>query len=458
MVRATRRGWEEFPPPFLLSEDALCPCAGSGRLGPRGLGDGRSWRAKMTDSSLENLAVSVFGPMRSLMRRSEKGTGSRSGQGPHAVVDGGKPRVREQRPLARPHWRRGRPFFAVVFAIAASGCGQKTTTRMVDDPSGQAIEYGAPHDTTYVADWGASGQHIRISVFENSRCDVIPVTVMQRYQETLHGDEVVQRAPVTKKQVAGDPQGDVPCNQTYARNVEVLLEMDGNRVSLGKTNAEGRVKGNLARLIKTGGYETTPEQAQILLRPNRARPIFNAGVIELKELDRYEERVTSLLAQLEKILAKGETGASPEEITRSYEIYSQLQDIAPGDPRVQAVSARFWELFYGRKQEEARERLGRNLDELGEAQDLLKTMGDAAIPIYVQAAVSSGVLDRRALEWSSLRLVRALRSSPSVCSAGFSFSAVPTYGWPTDARLAARYVAYGYGKDYSANLTTICSR
>jgi len=36
-------------------------------------------------------------------------------------------------------------------------------------------------------------------------------------------------------------------------------------------------------------------------------------------------------------LAKGETGATPEEITRSYEIYNQLADIAAYDPRVKAI-------------------------------------------------------------------------------------------------------------------------
>ncbi len=339
-----------------------------------------------------------------------------------------------------------------------SGCGPKTTTRMVDDPTGKGVEYGAPRETTFTTDVGASRQFIQVSVFESSRCDVIPVTIMQRYEETLHGDEVVQRAPVTKKQVAGDPKGDVPCNQTYARNVEVFLDVAGNRVSLGQTDAQGRVQGDLATLLKTGGYESSPSQAQVLIRPNRGQPMVEAGVIDLSELDRYEERVTGLLASLEAILAKGETGASPDEITQSYELYAQLRDVAATDPRVAAVSARFWELFYGRKQEEAREKLGKNLEMLGRAKETLKVMGDAAIPMYVQAAVSSGMLDRRALEWSSLRLIRALRSSPSVCAGGFSFGAVSSYGWPADAVLAAEYVGYGYGSGHAGVISTVCRR
>ena len=333
--------------------------------------------------------------------------------------------------------------FALVLGLGA--CGPKSTTRMVDDPSGTAIAYGAPRATTYSVAVAASKQYLSLSVFESSRCDVIPVTVVQRYQETLHGDKVVQRTPVTKKQVAADPKGDIACNQTYARNIQVLLDAGGNRVSLGETDAQGRVVGDLVALLQTSGYANAPKQAKVYILPNRAKPAVEVGVLELHELAQYEIRVTQLLAELEAILAKGDSGQSPAEVTKSYELYSQLLQVADGDARVEAIGLRFWELWYGRKQEEARQKMEKNLDALGKAQETLKVMGDAAIPIYVQAAVSSGTLDRRSLEWSSLRLISALRTSPGVCQAGYAYGNVGSYGWPVDAQMAAHCVASAYG-------------
>jgi len=332
-----------------------------------------------------------------------------------------------------------------ALSLGAQACGPKSSTRMVDDPSGTAISYGAPRATTYSVAVAASKQYLSLSVFESSRCDVIPVTVVQRYQETLHGDKVVQRVPVTKKQVAAEPKGDVACNQTYARNVQVLLEAGGSRVSLGETDAQGRVVGDLVALLQTSGYANSPRQAKVFVIPNRARPAVEIGTLELHELAQYETRVTQLIAELEVILAKGDSGASPAEITKSYELYSQLLTIADGDARVEAVGLRFWELWYGRKQNEATQKMEQNLDALGRAQETLKAMGDAAIPMYVQAAVSSGTLDRRALEWSSLRLITALRASPNVCQGGYAYDSLGSYGWPADAQIAAHVVRSAYG-------------
>jgi|GEM_PF-785483 len=335
--------------------------------------------------------------------------------------------------------------FALACALPLAACGPKSSTRMVDDPSGTAITYGAPRATTYSVNVAATKQYLSLSVFESSRCDIIPVTVVQRYQETLHGDKVVQRTPVTKKQVAADPKGDIACNQTYARNVQVMLDAGGSRVPLGETNAEGRVVGDLVQLLQTAGYANAPKQAKVIIVPNRAKPAVEIGSLELHELAQYEARVTQLLTELQAILAKGISGQSPAEIGKSYELYSQLLQIAEGDSRVEAVGLRFWELWDGRQQDQARQAMERNLDSLAKAQEMLKAMGDAAIPMYVQAAVNSGTLDRRSLEWSSLRLISALKAAPGVCAAGYNYQNLGSYGFPVDAQLAAHCVNHGYG-------------
>ena len=50
-----------------------------------------------------------------------------------------------------------------------------------------------------------------------------------------------------------------------------------------------------------------------------------------------------------------------------------------------------------------------------------------------------------ALEWSSLRLITALKASPNVCQAGYSYGNLSTYGWPVDAQIAAHCVSSAYG-------------
>jgi hypothetical protein len=347
---------------------------------------------------------------------------------------------------------------SALIGLTAVGCASsKSSTRIVDDPAGEAITYGAPKDITYVAELDAGREFGRITIYQSARCAVIPVTVMQRYRETLHGDKVVERSPVTKTQVAGKSEESIPCDQTYARDVDVMLEVGGDRLSLGKTNAQGEVIANFAELFKVGSLGEIPESGKVLLRPAQARPMVEAGTVSLGQLSKYATRVDELVAKMEVIFAKGPAEVTPEDITRSYELYTQLADFAPDHPKVRAISARFWELFDGRKREEAMQRMAKNLEALSQARDTLKVMGDAAIPLYVQAAVNSGNLDQRALEWSSLRLLRAIKGAPGVCAAGFSWTSVPSYGWPADARLAAQYVHFGYGSGHATAVQHACT-
>lgn len=342
--------------------------------------------------------------------------------------------------------------------LTALGCASsKTSVRMVEDPAGEATTYGAPQDVTYVAELDGGREQVRVTVYRSARCAVIPVQLMQRYKETLEGDKVVERTAISKRQVAKDADGSVPCDQTYARDVEVMLQVDQDRFSLGKANGQGEVSANLADLFKVGSTGEVPSSAKLLIRPQQAQPMVEVATVSLAQLVKYSSRIEELIGKMTVILSKDPADVTPEDITRSYEIYAQLQELGSDDPRVVALSARFWELFDGRKREEALERLGKNLQALGEAKATLKIMGDAAIPLYVQAAVNSGNLDRRALEWSSLRLLRALKGAPGVCSAGFAWASVPSYGWPADARLAAQYVNFGYGPGHAQSVQHACT-
>jgi hypothetical protein len=362
-----------------------------------------------------------------------------------------EPRAHERAPL------RNAALVATAALLAA--CGGAQTTRMVDEPTGSAVSYGAPYDTAYEVQVEPAKNVMQVHVFETSRCPVIPVKTVHRYRETLKGSTVVSRESLGKQQVAGEPKDEVLCNQTYARNVSVSLVVGGAVHPLGRTDDRGMTSVDLTRVFQSAAYgETPPEQAIVRIRPERLGRALDGTTISLNELKKHETLVDRNLAELESILAKGETGATSADIGRSYELYAQLHDVAPSDPRVRGISARFWELFYGRKQAEATERMGRNLRALDEARELLKVAGVAAIPLYFQAAVNSGNMDARSLEWATLRVIQALRTQVVICQQGFAWNRLGSYGWGSDALAAAHYLQFARGDAALADLNAACAR
>ncbi len=330
---------------------------------------------------------------------------------------------------------------AIVFS---GGCASAPlTTRIVESPSSEVVSYGAPRDIKYTAEVDPSLENARIIVYRRARCDVIPVKLVNRTEEKLRGDEVVERTVLTKGQHAQPAKGTVACDQTYASNVDVMLEVNGGRYKVGKTDPQGAVSADLAKLLSTSEMGQVPEQGTVLIRPLQAQPTQEAGTILFAELKKQQARMDQLLAELRAILDTERL--SQQDSARAYELYNVLFELSPDDPRVEAASARLWELIFKRRREEATEDLSRNLQALESAQAIVKTMGDAALPLYVQVAVNSGGLDRKALEWSSLRLLAALRGNTSICSGGFSYSRLPSYGLGPSDELAAHYLHYAYG-------------
>lgn len=349
--------------------------------------------------------------------------------------------------------------WTVLVGWVATACGGAHATRMVDEPTGTATSYGAPHDTAYEVQVEPAKNVMLVHVFEHSRCPVIPIQTVHRYRETLEGSTVVRRESLGKQQVAGEPKDEVLCNQTYARNVGVSLVVGGAVHQLGRTDDLGQTHIDLTRVFQSAAYgEAPPETAIVRIRPERTGRALDGTSVSLNELKKHETLVDQHLTELETILARGETGASDADIARSYELYAQLQAIAPSDPRVQGLSARFWELFYGRKQAEATERLGRNLRALDEARELLGAAGDAAIPLYFQAAVNSGNVDPRALEWATLRIINALRTHTVICQQGFAWNRLGSYQLGTDARMAAHYLQFARGDAALMDLNAACAR
>ena len=342
-----------------------------------------------------------------------------------------------------------------LLLLFGSACGGgPLSTRIVETPTSNVVSYGAPHDVSYSAELDPALNEARITVYRRARCDVIPVQLVDRVEEKFRGDEVVERTHLGKGQNAQPARGEVDCAQTYAQNVDVMLQVGSARFPVGKTDSHGVVVVDLSQLMQTGAMGSAGEQAVVMVRPPQAQPTQSAGQISLAELNRQQTRVNELLEELRPILDSGTL--TQEQSARAYELYQTLFSLAPSDPRVEAVAARFWELVYRRRQVEVTANMQRNLQALGEARETLKAMGDAALPFYVQAAVSSGTLDRRALEWSSLRLLAALRGRPALCAAGFSYAKLPSYGLNSDAILAAQYLQFAYNGAQSSYWASGC--
>jgi hypothetical protein len=179
------------------------------------------------------------------------------------------------------------------------------------------------------------------------------------------------------------------------------------------------------------------------------------GTISLASLREYESGTQRLVDELNTLLAKG-TELNGAEIQHTYELYEKLRAVAWYQPSVKATSARFWELFFARKQVESTQNLTRNLKALDAAKDLLKSAGVGAIPLFMQVAISSQALDPRALDWSSGELLSAIRARPSLCSS-FDWTQMQTYGFSPATQIAVQYLRFAQGDSFYTPISGRCS-
>lgn len=353
----------------------------------------------------------------------------------------------------------GKLAYGVVIGIgcALAGCGGgKLTTRVVDTPQGSAVTYGAPRNHTYSFEAEPELDVLRLHVYRAARCDVIPTEIVARRTETLDGSHVVSSVDQGPVQIAKPATDEAPCDQGYARDVEVSLIV-GNAVhALGTTDAYGYVGVNLSAELREKLFgQGVPAEATVRVRPPRAAPAQDAGKLSLASLRDYEQGVGKLIDELNALLAKGADLSSPD-IQRSYELYEKLRALAWYDPRFKAASARFWELFFARKQKESTQNLERNLKALESAKALLKDAGDAAVPLFMQVAINSQAYDPRALDWASGELLTALRSKPQVCSS-FDWTKIQSYGFLPATQVAVHYLRFAQGDSFFDPISGRCS-
>ena len=344
----------------------------------------------------------------------------------------------------------------VCGACASSASRAGATRRLVDTPAWSTVQYGAPKDRTYTAEVSTERDVLRLRVYEKSLCDVIPIQVVDRVEETVEDDEVVSRRNLGTHQIAGEPTESIPCSESATRDAEVALRVGTDSFVLGTTDRNGLVVVNLSERLRRSLYgDSAPEEALVTVRGPKDTKSVEAGRIALASLQQHEERVTQLLEELTSILDKGQ-GVSSADIQRSYTLYSQLRQLAYNDARFRGAAARFWELLYGRKQQEATAKLTRNLEALAKARDLLKTAGLAALPVFAQAAIDAGGVEPRVVEWAEWQLLSGLRTAPAACQSAFAWSALDSYGFEPVTLIAARYLQFARGNGYAASARALC--
>lgn len=352
------------------------------------------------------------------------------------------------------------------FGVVLCGCGAGVIRhRIVDEPSGYTKTYGAPKNTTYSVQTQTSHHRLHISVLQQSECDVYKTRLVSRTRETLSDGEVIGREASTLVQSVEEKEGVIACDKSYASGVGVHLRVGDATYRLGKTSAKGELHVNLTDLLKRNLYksnETSPEEAVVVVQPPHAEELQEAGIVSLAQLGDYEKRIEELLGEFRQLLEKGEGKMSNDEISRSYELYEQLDEINAGDERIEALQTRFLELFYGRKERDATASLERNLDALAKAKNLLTAIAkvsDQQIPNYVSVAVQHSNPTDQALSWARGRLVTGIRREPELCgppSGAFTWSWFNQRKWPLTTELALALLHYAFNDPYQQKVQALC--
>jgi hypothetical protein len=337
-------------------------------------------------------------------------------------------------------------------AICACGSGPQYTRRMVETPAGYSQTLGPAKNTAYMAKVAMEHNIAHITVYERSECEVIKLKVVERVEETLDGDEVVQReAKGSLKIPEGGPAGTQPCDERFAR-VPLMLSYAGNTYPLGDTSPTGALDVDLASVVKPGtrGVDFSSNSPGVLLVAGR--PV---GEVPLTGLAQQQQRLDQILAELGPILGKPATKLSDAEVTRAYTLFEQMRELGQDDARVLGMQRRFVEVIGGFKDLAKTESLKRNLAALNDAKDLIKTLG-ANVPQYVQVSIADNRPTPDALAWAQAAALMQVRSNPGLCAGAWDWTRVDSTTGET--RLAFQYLRYAFDDGYTRWLGSVCKR
>lgn len=346
-------------------------------------------------------------------------------------------------------------FVGLGVALGACG-GGALTTKVVDTPQGSTTALGAPRSPMYSFEAEPELDQLRLHLYRSAHCDVIPTDIVARRTETYRGEHLVSSVDQGPVQIAKPASTEVLCDQGYARDMEVSLIVGNATHLLGTTDAYGYVGVNLSAELREKLFGAgVPQNAMVRVRGLKGQAAQEIGMLSLASLRDYETGVTRMLDELNALLSKGGE-LSSSDIQHTYELYEKLRALAWYDPRFKASSARFWELFFARKQVEATQNLTRNLKALDSAKDLLKGAGVGAIPLFMQVAIQNQAYDPRALDWASGELLTAIRARPQLCSS-FDWTQMQTYGFLPATQIAVQYLRFAQGDSFYSPIAGRCS-
>ena len=318
--------------------------------------------------------------------------------------------------------------------IAACGGSPVYQKRTIDTPAGERDVLGAPRNTAYAAEVQMEHNIAHIKVFERSECPVVKVRMMSRIEETLDGDKVVERVSKGTHELADSTPGALaPCEQRFGR-VPLTLQIGPNHYPLGETSPTGELHVDLASAVRarTRGIDlrATPTGAISVA----GRPVYE---IPLAGLAQQQDRLDAIIAELTPILGKPATKLTDADITQAYTLYQQMIELGPEDARVIGLQRRFVEVVGGFRDVAKTASLKRNLEALGEAQELLKTMS-TSVPSYVQLSVSEARPSSDALAWARAAAMTTLRGNPELCAGKLDWGRFG--GLDNTSRLAFSYL------------------
>ncbi|HVY25276.1 MAG TPA: hypothetical protein VHB79_01940 [Polyangiaceae bacterium] len=343
-----------------------------------------------------------------------------------------------------------------LWFVCVACSGGTLTTKVVDAPQGSTTALGAPRNPMYSFEAEPELDQLRLHLYRSAHCDVIPTQVVNRRTETWNGSHLVSSVDQGTVQVAKPATTEVLCDQGYARDMEVSLIIGNATHLLGTTDAYGYVGVNLSAELREKLFgQGVPPNAMVRVRGLKGQPAQEIGMLSLASLRDFETGISRMLDELSALLSKG-SDLSSADIQRTYELYEKLRALAWYDPRFKAASARFWELFFARKQVDATQNLSRNLKALDAAKDLLKSAGVGTIPLFMQLAIQNQAYDPRALDWASGELLAAIRARPQLCTS-FDWTQLSSYGFLPPTQLAVQYLRFAQGDSFYAPIAGRCS-
>lgn len=342
---------------------------------------------------------------------------------------------------------------ALSLLLVACGGGQKFyTKRIVETPAGRSHSEGAKKETTYSARVAMENNQAHITVFETSQCNLIEFDIVNRVEETLDGDQVIEKKVLTpRQQVTGVPRT-IPCDERFAR-VPVELTFGDNTYPLGNTSSIGELHVDLAATVSAGvhgiAFKSSAPAGVLLVG---GVPV---GSVSLAGLASHEERVVELVPKLAALLAKPHAEIGDANLSEIYTLHSQLMALAPMDPRVIGLNKRFIEAMSGRKSDADFADRKRNLTALNEARGLIKDMAGLA-PTYIVTDLQRNRPSDVSVGWARSTMLHAVRQAPELC--GTKDFTVSIGGMTAKIRMASSYLQYTYNDGYSQWLGTVCGR